>query len=191
MARCLSIFTPVLLSVFLILCLPAIAKEPPSSNPQITQWKKAGGSLIGELDYDLDPGWWQYHQSCDRGKWISYGQKFEPRSDYKASCDQQKHDFESVVKPTLSKTTEIVVPDNGKIVVFTELRRSKDYHKEPAVSITLQKKDGSSGTIGSPTSSRVSHATGKKIGSAPPKPQKGHQVEKGDKIIIKMKAALV
>ena len=188
-------FPKIFLTIFLLFCLLlfanlAIAQSADLSKEyrELQKLQDAGGSVIGELDYNLDPGWWQYFQSCDRAKWVSYGQKFEPRSDYKASCDQQKHDFESVVKPTLSKTTEIVVPANGKIVLFTELRVSKEYHKEPAVSFALQKKDGSSGTIGSPTWSRVSYANGTKIGSAPPKPLNRNSVEKGDKIIIKIEA---
>ena len=188
-------FPKIFLTIFLLFCLLlfanlAIAQSADLSKeyPELQKLQDAGGSVIGVLDYNLDPGWWQYFQSCDRAKWISYGQKFEPRSDYKASCDQQKHDFESVVKPTLSKTTEIVVPANGKIVLFTELRVSKEYHKEPAVSFTLQKKDGSLGMIGSPTWSRVFYANGTKIESAPPKPLNRNAVEKGDKIIIKIEA---
>ncbi|MBN1830339.1 MAG: hypothetical protein JW884_14505 [Deltaproteobacteria bacterium] len=157
-------------------------------NPQQSNLQDGGGFVLGELDYDLDPGWWQWFQSCDRNKWVSYGQKFEPRKDYRASCDQQKHDFETVVKPTLSKTTEIQVPENGTIVVRTELRVSKEFGKEPAVSVTLQKKDGSKGTVGSSTLSRISLATGETIKPAQPKPQQERQVEKGDKIIIKIEA---
>ncbi len=96
-----------------------------------------GAVQIAELEWQLDPGWWQYHPSCDGRKWISNSQTFEPRTDQKASCDQQIHDYETVVAPTLSKTAEAIVPADGTIIVLYEIKQGKDYDKEPWINSSL------------------------------------------------------
>ena len=177
-------FTSFLFFYLLLFINFAIAQSTDLSRkytePQKVQ--DAGGSLIGELDYDLKPGWWQYNQSCDRGKWTP-----GTRADSDGTCEQQKNDFESVVKPTLSKTSEIVVPDNGEIVAFTELRGEG---RKPVVGITLQNKDGSTGPLDFSTWRIASHKAGKKIGSGPPEPQPSHQVKKGDRLLLKIEATM-
>lgn len=182
----------VLICLGLVLA-PAVAlAQSPDSAAEVPTPRTAqdrGGAVLAELEYDLDPGWWHYHQSCDANKWISYGQKFESRPDFRARCDLQIHDFESVVKPTLSRSMEIIVPDNGTIAVYAAMRVSKEHGQEPVVSVARLSRDGSSDKIGFADLSRVSHETGQPIAFTPPKPAQARQVEKGDRIAITIDAS--
>ena len=156
--------------------------------PELKSLIMAGAKSIATMEYDLNPGWWQWNQSCDRNKWISYGQKFEPRKDFRASCEQQKHDFQTVVLPTLSKTVEVEVPGSGRIIVASELRRSKDYGKEPAVSVMIIKSDSSENPASCSLMGRVSHDTDKKVGEDPKVHLRESEVKKGDKVRVHFEA---
>ncbi len=165
-----------------------LAAKVAASEPHPRNGQGGGETVLEEFEYDLNPGWWQYVQSCDSGKWISYGQKFESRPDFRARCDLQIHNFETEVKPTLSKTMEIPIFDSGTIMVRVEQRVSKEHGQEPAVGITLLKKDGRTEKVGFASVSKIAHATGEPVKFTPPKPAQIRQVEKGDRIAIKIDA---
>lgn len=145
---------------------------------ELKKMKEAGASLIGELEYELTPGWWQYAPSCERSKWISFSQKFKAREDSKASCDQQIHDYKAVVAPTLSKSTEFSIPKNGNIVVFSEIQDKKGYEKEPFIYVSLHHSDGS---VSNMSHSILNNATQSKS-------PENYQAKKDDKVIIKIEA---
>jgi len=166
----LGLFPKIVIMGILLFCLLlfdnfVISKgtEMSKEYPEPQEVPDTGGSVIGELDYELTPGWWQYVQSCDWKKWTK-----GITSD--GTCEQQKHDFESVVKPTLSKMTEIVVPDYGDIVVSTELRKIGGEIRSPVVDLMLHPKDGS----------EVRMLWG----------EQRHQVEKGDQLLVRVTAAM-
>jgi len=138
-----------------------------------------GGLVIGELEYQLAPGWWQYNQSCDRGKWIPKGQECT-RADYKACCDLQKHDYQSVVKPTLSKTTEVIVPANGKLISMVEVQRGKGIDENIMVYISFEGSNGVNTTV-------INNVL---KNNAQIKSPTNHRVKKGDKVFIKIEAKL-
>ena len=140
-----------------------------------------GAIEIGELEFEFSPGWWQYHPSCDGKKWISFSQVFEPRTDYRASCDQQIHDFETVVVPTLSKSQKYPVPAAGTIIVFWDVTQYNDdkHEKEPWFSSVHLEKKG--------TETNLSQSM---VGGNKKLLETGHyaQAQIGDRVLLKIDA---
>ncbi|NNE28675.1 MAG: FecR domain-containing protein [Saprospiraceae bacterium] len=144
------------------------------------------GVEIGQLEWQLkDPGWWQYSPSCDASKWISVGDNYERRDDYRARCDLQVHDYETEVVPTLTEAVEINVPEDGRILIYYELKEEEGYELEPNLSAHLHSDRGPvqsiHGWLGGKNKFLPSPAHDNDFFSA---------VYKGDKIVVKSEARL-
>ena len=173
-----KITRPLISSIFfLLLGISALSQNTYQSI--LDDIKHRNGIEIGEVHYILSPpGWWQYYPSCDASKWISVGDNFEPRGDYRARCDLQVNDFESVVAPTLSETAEFIVPANGRLILFLEVKEEEGYELEPWIKASLHQQDNIA-QIGS-------IAGGKSKSNLKPQDDQYGQANKGDKVILKI-----